>query len=126
MWTRRESVHRAQLAEHISIYAPQTAEFSERLGATGMPPYQVHAVLERILAGQANMLCHQDVFWLSGCLMIALIPVIWLAPPWASDPVRPLRLPDRLHAGRGDQKRGGSRIRHNAYFRQHLLRRQIP
>ena len=81
LWTQRESVHRAQLAEHISIYAPQTAEFSERLGAAGMPPDQVHAVLERILAGQANMLATNDVFWLSACLLIILIPVIWLARP---------------------------------------------
>jgi len=81
LWTRRESVHRAQLAEHISIFAPQTAEFSERLGAAGMPQDQVHAVLERILDGQANMLAANDVFWLFGCLLIALIPVVWLARP---------------------------------------------
>jgi DHA2 family multidrug resistance protein len=81
LWTRRESVHRAQLAEHISIYAPQTAEFSDRLGAAGMPPDQVHGVLERILAGQANMLATNDVFWLSGWLLIILIPVIWFTRP---------------------------------------------
>ena len=81
LWTRRESVHRAQLSEHISIHAPQTAEFSERLGAAGMPPDQVHAVFDRILAGQANMLATNDVCWLSGLLLIILIPVIWLARP---------------------------------------------
>jgi DHA2 family multidrug resistance protein len=81
LWTRRESVHRAQLSEHISIYAPQTTEFSERLGAGNIPPDQVNAVLDRILAGQANMLATNDVFWLCGCLLIALIPVIWLARP---------------------------------------------
>jgi MFS transporter, DHA2 family, multidrug resistance protein len=81
LWTRREAVHRAPLAEHINIFAPQTAEMSERLGAAGMPPDQVNAVLERILAGQANMLATNDVFWLSGCLMIILIPVVWLARP---------------------------------------------
>jgi len=89
LWTQRESVHRAQLAEHISIYAPQTAEFSERLGAAGMPPDQVHAVLERILAGQANMLATNDVFWLSACLLIILIPVIWLARPPFGRPSAP-------------------------------------
>jgi DHA2 family multidrug resistance protein len=81
LWTRRDSVHRAQLAEHISVYAPQTSEYAGRLGANGLPPDQVHGVLERMLAGQANMLSTNDVFWLSGCLMIALIPVIWLARP---------------------------------------------
>ena len=81
LWSRRESVHRAQLAEHISIYAPQTTEFSEHLGAAGMPPDQIHATLDRILAGQANMLATNDVFWLSGWLLIILIPVIWLARP---------------------------------------------
>src|ERR1019366_1291280 len=81
LWTRRESMHRAQLTEHISIYAPQTTEFSARLGAAGMPPDQVSAVLDRILSGQANMLATNDVFWLSGCLLIILIPVIWLARP---------------------------------------------
>ena len=81
LWTRRESVHRAQLSEHISIYAPQTTEFSSRLSASGMPPDQVNAVLDRILSGQANMLATNDIFWLCGCLMIILIPVIWLARP---------------------------------------------
>jgi len=81
LWTRRESLHRAQLSEHISIYAPQTAEFSGRLGAAGMPPDQIHAVLEWILAGQANMLATNDVFWLSGCLLLILISVVWLTRP---------------------------------------------
>jgi DHA2 family multidrug resistance protein len=81
LWSRRESVHRAQLSEHISAYAPQTAEISARLGAAGMPPDQVHTVLDRMLAGQANMLATNDIFWLSGCLLIALIPVIWFARP---------------------------------------------
>ena len=81
LWTRRESLHRAQLAEHISIYAPQTSWFSARLEATGLAPDQVNAALERILAGQANMLAANDVFWLCGCILIALIPVIWLARP---------------------------------------------
>jgi DHA2 family multidrug resistance protein len=87
LWTRRESLHRAQLAEHISAYAPQTAEFTGRLGASGMPPDQVNAVLERLLAVQANMLATNDVFWLSGCLLIVLIPVIWLARPPFGRPV---------------------------------------
>ncbi|MEK7752723.1 MAG: MFS transporter, partial [Acidobacteriota bacterium] len=81
LWTRRESLHRGQLSEHISLYAPQTVEFSERLGAAGMAPDQVHAVLDRFLSGQANMLATNDVFWLSGWLMIALIPVVWFAKP---------------------------------------------
>ena len=38
-------------------------------------------MLERILAGQANMLATNDVFWLFGWLLIILIPVIWLARP---------------------------------------------
>jgi len=78
LWTRRESVHRAQLAEHINVYAPQSTLYSERLAAGGMQPDQVHAVLEQVLSGQANMLAANDVFWLSACLFIILIPVIWL------------------------------------------------
>ncbi len=81
LWTRRDSVHRVQLAEHISLYAPQTTEFAARLSAAGVPQDQVHALLDRMLATQANMLATNDVFWLSGCLLIILIPVIWLARP---------------------------------------------
>jgi len=81
LWTRRDSVHRVQLAEHISAASPQTAEFAARLGAIGLPPDQVNAVLERTLAGQSTMLATNDVFWLCGCLLIVLIPVIWLARP---------------------------------------------
>ena len=81
LWTRRESVHRTQLADHISVYAPQSAQFSARLEGAGVPPDQIPAVLDRILSGQANMLATNDIYWLSGCLLIALIPVIWLARP---------------------------------------------
>ncbi len=81
LWTRRESVHRSQLAEHVNTYDPQSTLFSARLGDAGMPPDQIHAVLDRLLSGQANMLATNDVFWLCGCLLIALIPVIWLTRP---------------------------------------------
>ena len=46
-----------------------------------MPHDQINAVLDRLLSGQANMLATNDVFWLCGCILIALIPVIWLARP---------------------------------------------
>ena len=81
LWTRREALHRAQLTEHINVYAPQSTLYAERLGASGMAPDQVSAVLDRILSGQANMLATNDIFWLCGWLLIALIPVIWLAKP---------------------------------------------
>ncbi|HUX25017.1 MAG TPA: DHA2 family efflux MFS transporter permease subunit [Burkholderiales bacterium] len=81
LWTRRQSVHHVQLAEHISIYSPQTTIYSQHLAAAGMPPDQVHAVLGRLLSGQANMLATNDIFWLAACLLIALIPVIWLSRP---------------------------------------------
>ncbi len=81
LWTRRDSLHRVQLAEHVSAYAPQTTLFTDRLSQAGMPPEQTHALLDRMLAGQSNMLATNDVFWLSACLLIVLIPVIWLAKP---------------------------------------------
>ncbi len=81
LWTHRQSVHHVQLAEHISIYSPQTTIYSEHLAAAGMPPDQVHAVLDRLLSGQANMLATNDIFWLAACLLLALIPVIWLSKP---------------------------------------------
>jgi DHA2 family multidrug resistance protein len=81
LWTRRESLHRTQLAEHINAYAPQSTLFSARMESLGMPHDQVNAVLDRILSGQANMLATNDVFWLCACLLIILIPVIWLARP---------------------------------------------
>ena len=81
LWTRRQSVHHVQLAEHISVYSPQTTIYSQHLAAAGMPPDQVHAVLGRLLSGQANMLATNDVFWLCACLLIVLIPVIWLTRP---------------------------------------------
>ena len=80
-WTRRETLHRTQLAEHINVYAPQSTLFSSRLEAAGIPADQVHGILDRILSGQANMLATNDVYWLSCALVIALIPVIWLARP---------------------------------------------
>ena len=80
-WDRRASLHHAQLAEHISSYAPSSAQALADMQAAGLSPQQSHAAMNRLIDQQAFMLSANDIFYVSALLFVLLIAVIWLAQP---------------------------------------------
>jgi DHA2 family multidrug resistance protein len=78
-WDRRASLHHAQLAEHITEYAPPP--LLPDLQARGMSADQTHALINRLIDQQAFMLSFNDLFYVSAVIMLALIAVVWLARP---------------------------------------------
>jgi DHA2 family multidrug resistance protein len=80
-WDNRQFAHRMRLAEHINPYSDTTRQVTDALSAAGLTADQVHAQLERTLSSQAYMLATNDVFWVVGCIFLALIAVLWTTRP---------------------------------------------
>jgi DHA2 family multidrug resistance protein len=85
-WDRRANLHHAQLAEHITSYAPSSAQTLADMQAAGMSPQQSYAAMNRLIDQQAFMLSANDIFYVSALLFLLLIAVIWLARPVKGGP----------------------------------------
>ena len=51
----------------------------DHLHHLGFGDLQAYGLLARTLANQSYLLAADDLFWLSGCLSVALIGVVWMA-----------------------------------------------
>ena len=79
LWDRREALHQTRLAENLGTHggALQPAlDALHRLGVDGAPAL---AAVGRSAVGQAYASAAVDVFWLSGWIMLLIIPPLWLA-----------------------------------------------
>lgn len=77
LWNRRESYHHSVLTSHLSAFDPHVTEV---LGPLGSPPTDP-VLLNRLIDQQARLMATNDVFWLSGCIFIGLMVLVWLARP---------------------------------------------
>jgi len=80
-WQRREAIHHTRLAEAITSFDPVRTHTLQMLGGHGMSPQQTFGLVEATLSRQTFMMAADDVFWLSGCICLVLIVIIWLAQP---------------------------------------------
>ncbi len=81
-WNNRAILHHAQLSEQASVHSPLYARTIESLQATmGFTQGQAAAYFERGLNTQAIMLGLNDIFWISGVIFVAIVPLIWLTKP---------------------------------------------
>ena len=79
LWDRREALHQTRLAESLGARpgaANAVMDALHRLGLDGAP---AAAAVGRTAVGQAYASAALDVFWISGWIMLILIPLIWLA-----------------------------------------------
>jgi DHA2 family multidrug resistance protein len=80
-WDRRQALHRTQLSEHLSAFAPPTQDYLQQLESLGIPPDQARGVLDNQLANQAFMLATNDIFWVMGWIFLALMFLVWTTKP---------------------------------------------
>ncbi len=85
---RSETIHRTQLAEHVSALDPFTqetlAETIKTLKILGLDALHAvnlsYALLEKQLVRQATMLAYNDISFVFGCLFFLLVPMAFMLP----------------------------------------------
>ena len=82
IWNDRAVLHHARLVEQASPGNPLYGAALQSIESTlGFSPAQAAAYFERGLNTQAIMLGLNDIFWISGLIFAAVIPLIWFTKP---------------------------------------------
>jgi len=79
LWDRREALHQSRLSDFSTAYNPVMTDTVARLHELGMAGTKAYAALSGQLVQQAYLLSSDDLFWLSGWLALACIPLVWFA-----------------------------------------------
>jgi DHA2 family multidrug resistance protein len=61
------------------------AQAMARLHADGLSAAQSLSVLGQNLVNQSYMLATNDFFWISGCVCLGVLPLVWLTKKAVSD-----------------------------------------
>jgi len=81
-WNNRAVLHHARLVEQAGPGNPLYGATLNAIQSTlGFTPEQAVAYFERGLNTQAIMLGLNDIFWISGVIFAAIIPLIWFTKP---------------------------------------------
>jgi DHA2 family multidrug resistance protein len=83
-WDRREALHQSRLAELVTPYDPSYALSLTQLHGLGLNDQAAAGLLTRGVIGQAYLLSSLDLFYISGWLALALIPLCWIVARPAS------------------------------------------
>ncbi|MBS9424458.1 multidrug efflux MFS transporter permease subunit EmrB [Photorhabdus caribbeanensis] len=81
MWTQRESMHHSHFTEHINPYNPNTQQIYQQLSESGMNNQQIPAYLAKEITHQGLIISANEIFWLSACVFLILILLVWFAKP---------------------------------------------
>lgn len=77
-WDRREALHQSRLVESLTPYDPAFAQSVTQLHGLGFDDQSAAGVLMRNVVGQGYLLSSIDLFYLSGWLALACIPLCWI------------------------------------------------
>lgn len=81
-WNDRAVLHHARLVEQTGPNSPLYGAALESIQTTmHFTPGQAVAFFEKSLNTQAVMLGLNDIFWISGVIFIAIVPLIWFTRP---------------------------------------------
>jgi DHA2 family multidrug resistance protein len=78
LWDRRETLHQSRLADTATVYSPALQQSLAQLHARGLGDQAAAGALTEALVGQSYLLSSLDLFYLSGWLCLALIPLCFL------------------------------------------------
>ena len=77
-WDRREALHQSRLVESATVYDPAMQQTLVQLHSGGLGEQSALAVVMRGVIGQGYLLSSLDIFYFSGWLALALIPLCWI------------------------------------------------
>ncbi len=75
----REAMHQTRLAENLGDRGGALQPSLDALHQLGMSGEQALGAIGRTITGQAYAMSAVDVFWLSGWIMLLIIPALWFA-----------------------------------------------
>ena len=81
LWEDRATLHHAHLTEQINLARTAATGTLEGLSATGLPPDQTLASVNRLIDQQAFTMAATDLFYASAALFIVLLSLVWMARP---------------------------------------------
>ena len=79
LWEQREALHQSRLVEALGTSPGVIDQTLAQLGRLGASPGSALAMIGRTTVSQAYSAAAVDVFWLSGWIMLLIIPALWLA-----------------------------------------------
>lgn len=77
-WDRREALHQSRLVELLTPYDPSFVHSLTQLHALGLNDQAAAGLVTQGVIGQGYLLSALDLFYLSGWVALALIPLCWL------------------------------------------------
>ena len=77
-WDRREALHQSRLVELATPYDPSFAQTFSQLHGLGLSDQAAAGLITRGVIGQGYLLSSLDLFYISGWIALALIPLCWL------------------------------------------------
>jgi DHA2 family multidrug resistance protein len=86
-WDRREALHQSHLVESLSGFDTTFTQTLSQLQQHGFADNAAAAVVMRQVTGQAYLMSSLDIFYISGVLVLLLVPLCWLARRPQSGPV---------------------------------------
>lgn len=81
LWDHRGIHHHAILAERVNRYDPASLDYQQTLANLGFGTSQSLAYIDRQVTTQAYLLATNDIFLVSGLLMLSLLGLIWWTRP---------------------------------------------
>jgi DHA2 family multidrug resistance protein len=89
-WDRREGLHQSRLVDVLTQYTPSYQQSLEQLHQFGLNDPAAAGALAQALVNQSYLLSSLDIFYFSGWLCIALIPLCFLVPRPKVAPAAPM------------------------------------
>jgi DHA2 family multidrug resistance protein len=77
-WSRREIFHHSNLSETINPLRSISNEAFETISTIGLEGQPAKQFIEDLVANQSYLLAFNDLMWLSGWMLLLIIPILWL------------------------------------------------
>ncbi|AMN47943.1 multidrug resistance protein B [Steroidobacter denitrificans] len=78
MWDRREAMHQTRLTDHLTVLTPDYHAVVESLQHFGVSAEQAAGMITREMVRQAYQLAANELFWLSGWIVLVMTALVWL------------------------------------------------
>ncbi|MDR2195125.1 MAG: DHA2 family efflux MFS transporter permease subunit [Gallionellaceae bacterium] len=81
LWDDRAAWHRTQLTDQLNSASQPMQSYVGQIESLGVPHDLALAQIDRQLTIESFTLATNDIFWLGGCILLALVAVIWRTRP---------------------------------------------